>query len=98
MAFRSQLDHLPLFASDIEIAAAIVGKKCAKKWKETRLPTLAEKAGFPPIDPFHEGRPVPLVKRFYESYLGLSASGGFRLDGAENPAAWKTRRRKGTAQ
>ncbi|ESX86959.1 hypothetical protein X755_29555 [Mesorhizobium sp. LNJC405B00] len=98
MTFRSQLDNLPLFASDMEIAIAIVGKKRAKKWKETRLPTLEGKAGFPPIDPFHEGRPVPLVKRFYESYLGLSARGGLRPDGAENPEVWKNRRRERHSQ
>ncbi len=94
--FRSQLDNLPLFASDLEIAEAIVGKKFAEEWAKTRLPTLATKPGFPPIDEFHNGRPVPLVKRFYEGYLGLGYPGA--PPGAANHAAWKSasRRKKAT--
>ncbi|SIT52637.1 conserved hypothetical protein [Mesorhizobium prunaredense] len=88
MSFRSRLDDLPLFASDLEIAEAVVGKRYAKEWAQTRLPTLAGKTGFPPIDPFHEGRPVPLVRRFYESYLGLGGVGA--PQGAADPAAWKS--------
>ncbi|RVA25271.1 hypothetical protein EN935_24630, partial [Mesorhizobium sp. M7D.F.Ca.US.004.03.1.1] len=65
MTFRSQLDDLPLFATDIEIAEAIVGKTYAKEWAQKRLPVLAGKPGFPPVDAFHGGRAVPLVRRFY---------------------------------
>lgn len=72
---RSQLDCLPSFASDEDLAVAIVGNKAAKKWQVERLPTLAGKTGFPPVDDFHGGRSVPLVIRFYESYLASSRDG-----------------------
>lgn len=85
---RSRLDALPLFADDLELAEAIVGKKRAKKWALERLPTLAGKPGFPAIDPFHGGRPVPLVRRFYEQYLGMTGARPGAA-GRENPDAWR---------
>jgi hypothetical protein len=63
---------LPLFATDAEISTAIVGKAKAEKWRQERLPTLATKPGFPPIDAFHGGRPVPLVWKFYQHYLSIA--------------------------
>lgn len=83
------LDDLPMFASDIAIAEAIVGHEAAGAWMRERLPTLAAKPGFPPVDPFHGGRPVPLVKRFYEQYLGLPDDPRGRPSGKENPDAWR---------
>ncbi|CDX26950.1 conserved hypothetical protein [Mesorhizobium plurifarium] len=94
----TKLDDLPLFAGDREIAEAIVGKRDAEKWMKERLPTLAQKAGFPAIDAFHGGRAVPLVKRFYENYLGLpveSAKG--KPDGQEDDSAWNKRKRRGSS-
>lgn len=88
------LDDLPLFATDEAIAEAIVGKKAAPKWLAERLPTLASKPGFPPIDPFHGGRPVPLVRRFYANYLGMPASGNGACDGKEDESAWRGSRRR----
>lgn len=69
-----RLDDLPVFASDREIAEAIVGKDAAEKWMRERLPTLAPKPGFQPIDAFHGGRPVKLVMRFYDGYLGVGGA------------------------
>lgn len=70
------LDRLPLFASDLEIAVAIVGKKYASLWKRDVIPVLESK-GFPRWDPLHQGRPVPHVRQFYALYLGITA--GFTI-------------------
>ncbi|MFC3326176.1 hypothetical protein [Mesorhizobium cantuariense] len=80
---NAALDKLPLFATDLEIAVAIVGKQNASRWKREVLPALEHK-GFPRWDSFHQGRPVPLVKKFYAHYFGVTA--GFamaRPDGKE---------------
>lgn len=82
------LAKLPLFATDREIAMAVVGKERATMWVKTVIPQL-ERKGFPRIDPLHNGRPVPLVRKFYEGYWGITA--GFqatRPDGPENLAIW----------
>lgn len=84
-----RLDDLPLFASDQQIAEAIVGKDMAEKWIRERLPTLASKQGFPPIDAFHGGRPVKLVARFYDDYLGTGARSSSAPRGVEDVSAWK---------
>ncbi|RUM95593.1 hypothetical protein EET67_22450 [Pseudaminobacter arsenicus] len=89
-----RLDDLPMFASDRQIAEAIVGKDEAEKWMRERLPTLASKPGFPPIDAFHGGRPVRLVARFYDEYLGGSAGSGSAPRGVEDVSAWKPSRRR----
>ena len=70
------LDALPLFATDKEIAIAIVGKTSASYWLTAILPAL-ERKGFPRKDPAHKARAVPLVKKFYEGYFGITA--GFAM-------------------
>lgn len=84
-----RLDDLPMFASDKQIAEAVVGKDAAEKWLRERLPTLASKPGFPPIDAFHGGRPVKLVIRFYDEYLGTGAQASSAPRGVEDVSAWK---------
>ncbi|MET4687434.1 hypothetical protein [Sinorhizobium fredii] len=87
------LSQLPLFATDQELAIAIVGKERAAMWRKVVIPQL-EKKGFPRIDPLHDGRPVPLVKKFYDGYFGITA--GFSVaapDGKENLGLWKSWRR-----
>lgn len=56
------LSNLPLFATDRQLAEAIVGKERATMWIKAVIPQL-ERKGFPRIDPLHDGRPVPLVRR-----------------------------------
>lgn len=91
------LAKLPLFATDREIAIAVVGKERAAMWTKVVIPQL-ERKGFPRIDPLHDGRPVLLVQRFYDGYLGITA--GFQVaapDGEEKLGLWKrdrTRRPK----
>jgi hypothetical protein len=74
--------------------AGIVGKEKAEKWMRERLPTLANKPGFPPIDAFHGGRPVKLVARFYDEYLGTGAGSGSVPRGVEDVSAWKPSKRR----
>ncbi|GAJ91061.1 hypothetical protein [Rhizobium rhizogenes] len=86
------LSELPLFATDQQLALAIVGKERASMWIKTVIPAL-ERKGFPRIDPLHDGRPVPLVKKFYDGYFGITA--GFSAaapDGKENLGVWKRSR------
>ena len=89
------LDGLPLFATDMQIAVAIVGKARAGEWLAHSLPAL-EARGFPPIDRLHQGRPVPSVKEYYQQYLGLSDRAGVpRPHGEERIGQWKSTRRRG---
>lgn len=86
----ASLDKLPLFATDQEIAVAIVGRARAENWRRGTLPIL-EARGFPRIDALHNGRPVPLIKKYYDSYLGVNAS--YVSTGAsvpEDPESWTT--------
>jgi hypothetical protein len=55
------LDGLPLFATDEQLAIAIVGRERASFWLKTRLSALR---GFPHKNEAHGGWPVPLVKKF----------------------------------
>lgn len=81
---------LPLFATDAELSVAIVGRSRAEKWRKERLPTLAAKTGFPPVDPFHGGRAVPLVKMFYDAYLTATAKPvTIRAESRERPDLWR---------
>ncbi|TIQ86463.1 MAG: hypothetical protein E5X38_16060 [Mesorhizobium sp.] len=86
-------DSLPMFASDQQIAEAIVGRDRAQKWLTERLPTLAKKPGFPAIDEFHGGRPVALVARWYENYLGIGSTTATAPPGRADASAWKSKSR-----
>lgn len=90
----SLLDSLPLFATDKQIAEAIVGKANAAKWIRERLPALEKIPGFPKTDKFHGGRAVPLVKLFYANYLSLPSTGSGLPDGQEDEAAWTRPKRR----
>lgn len=86
----STLAALPLFATDQQLAMAIVGKSRSSMWMKRTLPIL-EARGFPRFDALHEGRPVALVKKYYDTYLGVNAS--YVSTGArtpEDPESWTT--------
>lgn len=88
------LSHLPIFATDKEIALAVVGKERADMWVKVVIPQL-ERTGFPRIAPLHNGRPVPLVRRFYDGYWGITA--GILVgapDGKKNWGTWKSRKKQ----
>jgi len=83
------LSKLPMFATDREIAIAVVGRERASMFVKAVIPQL-ERKGFPRIDPLHDGRPVPQVRKFYDGYFGITA--GFAAaapDGEENLGMWK---------
>lgn len=89
-----RLDDLPMFASDRQLAEAIVGADQAERWMRERLPTLAKKPGFPPIDDFHGGRSVKLVAKFYDAYLQIDAATVRAPRGVEDVTAWKPSRHR----
>lgn len=90
----SPLDRLPLFATDDEIAIAIVGKKRASQWKRGAL-LILEARGFPRVDPLHGGRPVPLIRKWYELHMGLHKSYVLPTleDAKEDPESWTRSKR-----
>jgi hypothetical protein len=88
----SPFDGLPLFATDIELATAIVGKARAKEWAKARLPSLGNLHGFPKFDDFHEGWPVALVAAWYENSWFPGQAGRSTRE-LEDPTAWKKSRR-----
>lgn len=91
LPFRA-LDALPLFASDREIAVAVVGRAKATYWLTAVLPTL-ERKGFPSEDPLHTGRAVPLVRKFYEGYFGITAGFAMAKPGGEKKT-WEPKRKR----
>jgi len=90
------LARLPLFASDHEIAVAIVGKEKASYYTKAVIPML-ERQSFPRVDPLHDGRPVQLVQQFYAAYLGMAAGSSVSApDGQEDMSVWKKSVRRGS--
>jgi hypothetical protein len=76
------LADLPLYASDDELGAAILGRERAREWPG--LAAALERKGLPPVDVLHKGRYVPAVKRWYDLRNGLGGITGLeRVDGKE---------------
>ena len=71
MKFRA-LDHLPLFADDAAIGAALLGSQRAGEW--TQLAALLEVRGLPEIDALMGGRYVPAIKAFFDRDYGLAGA------------------------
>jgi len=87
MDMASAIDALPLFATDREIAIALVGKARAPTWLKEKFPTIAKLPGFPPVDGFHGGRPTWRVREFYRNYLVQTNP----PRGEARPEMWKRR-------
>ncbi len=86
------LEKLPLFATDRELAVAIVGPKRATEWLRASFPKLSALRGFPPVDAFHGGRPVIKVAAFYEQYIGATGPGvNAAPDGVDKVGTWNDR-------
>lgn len=81
------VENLPLFASDAEIGAALLGAKRAPEWKS--LAPLYEVQGFPKIDPVMGGRYVPAVKAFFDKQYGVATLIPAAPDGIDRPETWK---------
>jgi len=89
-------DDLPLFASDVEIGAAVVGAAKANHWASVTVKLLERQPGFPRFDEAHGGRYTPGVRKFYEVKHG-SLTTGDRLRVPERPednSAWRGRTSK----
>ena len=84
----STLENLPLFASDAEIGAALLGSKRASEWKV--LAPLYERQGFPKVDPVMGGRYVPAIKAFFDKQYGVATLVPAAPDGIDRPETWKT--------
>lgn len=94
LPFRS-LDNLPLFATDKELAVAIVGPKRAAEWLRDKFPTISMKQGFPPVDSFHGGRATVKVAAFYDEYIGkVGPNVNFAPDGGDSVVEWPRARRR----
>jgi hypothetical protein len=92
----TSFDDLPLFASDAEIGAAVVGAAKAKHWASVTVKRLEQLPGFPRFDEAHGGRYTPGVRKYYEVKHG-SLTAGDRLrvpDMPEDNSAWTSRRSK----
>lgn len=92
MKFRV-LDHLPLFADDAAIGAALLGSQRAGEWAQ--FAALLEVRGLPKMDALMGGRYVPAIKAFFDRDYGLlGANSPFAPDGIEELGAWKNCKRR----
>lgn len=64
-------EDLPLFATDEELAVAIVGPVQAKHWAAATVKGLELQPGFPKIDGTQGGRYTPAVRRYYDVMHGI---------------------------
>jgi hypothetical protein len=83
---RAAFDALPLFASDRDIAVALVGEDMAVTIIDM-MPVL-ERMGFPAPDPFFVGRYVPAVRRFLDHRYGLTDTAAALCDGGAESERW----------
>jgi len=94
-AKASNIESLPLFATDDVIGAALLGADRVQEWRQ--MVPLLEARGFPKIDALMGGRYTPAVRAYFDHQYGLDRdrSGDVPLapDGVEDFAAWKQKRR-----
>ncbi len=88
-----KFDDLPLFASDQELAIAILGRKGAKEWTQVAL--YFERKGMPKMDPVVGRRYRPAVKKFLDKLWNLD---GTRVgqSGPERLDLWNVRKKRPT--
>jgi hypothetical protein len=83
------LADLPIYADDLEIGEAVLGRARAREWRE--FAPLLEGRGLPKIDALHGGRYVPAVARFYgvarPDEITSSVSTPPAMRGVERPEA-----------
>ena len=87
---------LPLFATDKELGAALLGPTRVQEWL-AMLPLLESK-GLVKIDPLMHGRYVPAVRAFFDGLYGLdrgaTSASPLAPDGAEDLEAWRNKSRR----
>ncbi len=86
-----RFDDLPLFASDAELALAIMGPEHAKDFLQV-LPHFVNHHGFPKPDPLLGRRYRPAVREWLDKRWNVGMPGLPRLDGVSEQALWNTRR------
>jgi hypothetical protein len=82
------LDELPLFATDDDLSAALMGTGKITAFRS--VAPLLEADGFPKIDALMGGRYTPAVKAFFDREYRLSESRPVASrDGPEALGTWK---------
>jgi hypothetical protein len=87
---RIKWDDLPLFATDEQIGAALLGPSRWREWEQ--MAPIRERAGLPPIDPTMGGRYVPAVRAYFDNEYGLVGAPPTAPKGIEGP--WNAKRQK----
>jgi len=89
----SNLESLPLFATDDMLGVALLGAERAREWRQ--IAPLLEGRGLPKIDTLMGGRYVPAVRACFDRLYGLDHGGSapFAPDGMEDFESWKQKLR-----
>ncbi|GLK77982.1 hypothetical protein GCM10008171_32360 [Methylopila jiangsuensis] len=84
----------PLYLSDAEIGAKVLGRARAREW--SAIAPLLEARGLPTIHPVMGGRYWPAVKRFFDVDAGLEPpTKTVRPAGAiEDAGAWRATKKR----
>lgn len=85
-------DQPPLFASDAEIGAALLGPARAKDF--AAIAPLLESSGLPKIHPLLGGRYWPAVKAWCDAQHGLSDQVPSAPSGKVDAGSWNAKRRR----
>lgn len=88
------LDQLPAFASEDDLATALMGTGKITVWRQ--IAPLLERRGFPTVDGLLGGRYVPAVKAFFDREYRVT--GESQVSAPHSPAelgTWKKNARRG---
>lgn len=94
MAKRSRpLHELPLFASEEDVASALMGPGRLGHWRA--LAPLLEGRGLPKIDAEMGGRYTPAIRKFFDQQYRIDTPYMSAPDGPENfSGSWRKRKPK----
>lgn len=93
-ATRITWDDLPLFASDYDLGAAVVGPDRASHWATVTVKNLEKQVGFPRYDEAHGGRYTPAVRKFYEVMHTAQAQRPVSVPGMPGAGQWDGRQKR----
>jgi hypothetical protein len=84
---------LPLFATDKELGAALLGPDRVPEW--VQIAPLLEARGLPKIDDLMGGRYWPAVRAFFDHLYGMrQGEVPLASDGTENFEQWRQKRKR----
>jgi hypothetical protein len=94
LAGQSNLESLPLFATDDAIGAALLGPKRVAEFKQ--IVPLLEARGLPKVDQMLGGRYTRAVVAFFDHQYGLDRGGDVPLapDGPEHFDKWRKQKHR----